>query len=327
LLTARLESLQVDFERKAGRPFKHFFCPILHRDEPAELCRGHVINNAFRESARAWTIQRADVDGFYGSHFESEFVLLQERGRRPVTDRFADAGRGNKLRPEIRLDGQPVHYYQPDPVVPDHHTELLIQRDGAPPVRLALKLAPSEMLAAQSRSWDIGFERDLRLPALVSLLKAAHLTMFGLLGYEWGLSLGSRFIGLDGLGTFFDANRKLSHPEVIGRADAHFRQFINLVRPINSSLGQLQGTVSDSYLYMCTGMPKPWAFLVLIRTGRDFHGVLLPIFADDEGAARFLRFMENPSPRITAKLTKFAGDHWEVSTQEQTLHWPLANWE
>src|SRR5690606_34796994 len=118
-LIARLDSLRTDFERKAGRPFQHYFCPILHRDEPATLCRGHVINQAFRDSARAWTVQRADVDGFYGSHFESEFVLLQEREARPLMDRFDDAGPGNKLRPEIRLDGQQVHYYRPGPVVPE----------------------------------------------------------------------------------------------------------------------------------------------------------------------------------------------------------------
>ena len=68
-LARRLESYRLDYEQVTGKPFEHFFCPILGVDEPAELIRGHVINRAFRDAPRAWVIQRSDVDNFYGSHF------------------------------------------------------------------------------------------------------------------------------------------------------------------------------------------------------------------------------------------------------------------
>lgn len=48
VLRSAIEKLRVDFAAEPGRPFTHFQCPILFRDEPAELCRGHIANQAFR---------------------------------------------------------------------------------------------------------------------------------------------------------------------------------------------------------------------------------------------------------------------------------------
>ena len=69
----RLEDLRSDHESVTGSPFKHFLCPILFRDDDTELCRAHVINKSFQESDRSWTVQRADVDAWYGSMFEADF--------------------------------------------------------------------------------------------------------------------------------------------------------------------------------------------------------------------------------------------------------------
>src|SRR5215213_7730420 len=78
---AKLEKLRADFAATTGEPFENFFCPILFRDERVELCRAHIINQAFRGSDPTWTIQRKDVDGFYGSLFEADFSVLQHRGK------------------------------------------------------------------------------------------------------------------------------------------------------------------------------------------------------------------------------------------------------
>jgi hypothetical protein len=58
----RLERYRRDYTQVTGRPFEHFFCPILAIDEQAELSRGHVINQAYNGAPRTWVIQRADVD-------------------------------------------------------------------------------------------------------------------------------------------------------------------------------------------------------------------------------------------------------------------------
>ncbi len=66
LRSSKLEDLRRDFARIAGVPFRHFFCPILYRDDPAEICLGHIINASLTGSDRYRVIQRADVDCFYG---------------------------------------------------------------------------------------------------------------------------------------------------------------------------------------------------------------------------------------------------------------------
>ena len=70
----RLDSLRADYEASTGLPFQYFFCPITWKDEDVPLCRAHVINKAFRGADRSWTVQRADVDNWFGSLFENDFL-------------------------------------------------------------------------------------------------------------------------------------------------------------------------------------------------------------------------------------------------------------
>jgi hypothetical protein len=76
-IARRLDALRQDFAQIAGRPFNHFFCPFLFVDEETELCKAHVVNAAFAASSRRWTLQRKDVDNFFGSMIESAFVDLR----------------------------------------------------------------------------------------------------------------------------------------------------------------------------------------------------------------------------------------------------------
>lgn len=66
----KLDELRSDYRAVVGSPFSHFFCPIVFLDEDVDLCRAHIVNRAFPESSRSWTVQRTDVDNFYGSTFE-----------------------------------------------------------------------------------------------------------------------------------------------------------------------------------------------------------------------------------------------------------------
>ncbi len=45
-LTKRIEALRNDFASVRGKPFEHFYCPILMRDEQTEICCGHIVNKA-----------------------------------------------------------------------------------------------------------------------------------------------------------------------------------------------------------------------------------------------------------------------------------------
>jgi len=77
-LKKKIENLNTDYLSVVGHPFHHFFCPILFKDEDVALCKAHVINQAFQNVSRVWTVQRQDIDNFYGSNFEADFVLLQD---------------------------------------------------------------------------------------------------------------------------------------------------------------------------------------------------------------------------------------------------------
>jgi len=221
----------------------------------------------------------------------------------------------------------PVDHYLPDGPVPPGHSELLVEREGLPEVRLAIKLEPSETLTSVGADWKITLDKDVRLPAVVSLLKAAHLTMFRLMGYSYALSTAGRFVGWDVLGRFAETNMGGDRPTVLRNASTHFSEFVNLVRPMAGLLTGLAGTITDCRLFLCTGSPKAWAFMVFIRTGSEMHAVLLPVMEDDESAARFLRFLKNPSPRFEAKLVRFAGDRWEVAKDGRMIDWPDARFD
>lgn len=319
----KLAELRADYEKVAGRPFAHFFCPILLRDESVELCDGHVINKAFPGSDRRTVIQRADVDNFFGAMFEAEFTLMAHRGQHTPSDLLLDSELRRKLRPTLLIDGTPVeHYVSHEP--PAHHSKLLVDREGRESVPLVLKLDPSDALSALDGKWEVEVARDVRLAALVALLKAAHLTMFSLMGYGYALTAGGMFQGREVLGRFVAANLRNDRQTVVQNAAKHFEEFVNLVRPMIVSPQGMAGTITDRQLFLCTGTPRPWAFMVLVRAGSQMHSVLVPIMEDAEGGARFARFLKNPSPRFEVKRIKLADDRWEVSKVGRMIDWPEA---
>jgi hypothetical protein len=319
----KLSALRANYYSVAGRACEHFFCPLLFSDEATRVCRGHIINEKFRGSDPAWTIQRADVDGFFGTHFEEPFLALQEHGRHDLVDILADPTLHRILEPKLMIAGKEVpHYYPNKEEVPPRFVSLEIARTDKPPVKLGLKLSPSEAFAKTGEQWEVVVERDLRLVALVSVLKAAHLTFFELMGYQYALSAGGHFLGHDILGRFFLANHGRSRRVIHNHARDHFREFVNLVRPILRAPAEITGTISDQWLYLCTGEPHPWAFLIFVRTGTDLHGVVVPILEDEVGALRFLEFLKNPARSIEVKLARLVEEHWEVAPNASCLNWP-----
>jgi hypothetical protein len=186
-LKRKLDKLRCDYEAVTGTPFSHFYCPILMQDDNTDLCEAHIVNKAFAESARSTTVQRTDVDNFYGRLFEADFEKTQY-WKTPPNQIVVDSTLSNKLRPEIVLGGEVVEHFLARGPVPDHFTEAIA--DG---VRLGLKIRPRDAMTAISKGCEMRIGQDARLPALVSLLKAAHLTLFDLLGYRYALSQGGPF--------------------------------------------------------------------------------------------------------------------------------------
>jgi hypothetical protein len=74
-----LERHRAVYAEVTGRPFPHFFRPIMFEDTPAQLIRGPIINEAFEESPGAWVVQRGAVDHLFGGFFEGDFEITQHR--------------------------------------------------------------------------------------------------------------------------------------------------------------------------------------------------------------------------------------------------------
>lgn len=320
----KLQKLRADYERVAGEPFRTFFCPILYRDENVELCRAHVINEAFRSSPRAWTIQRSDVDSFFGSVFEADFLALQERGRHDPVDVLGDRRLSRQLRPSVSVEDDDVEHYVPTGPVPDRHSRVALETSEGT-IDMALKMQPNELLDRAGLRWEIRIDKDVRLPALVSLLKAAHLTMFSLLGYSYALCAGGYFLGRTVLGDFFEAHHGSPRAIVLDAAEAHFPTFVNMVRPILGGDDHLLGTISDRRFYF-VGAKEPWGMLVIIRTGDVRHAVLVPVFESPEARSHFLDFLQSSAPELVTRLAISKRDHFEVASRTERFQWPAANY-
>lgn len=321
----KLVALRQDYQAVVGRPFDHFFCPMLYADERVALCEGHIINSAFRDASRSTTVQRKDIDNFYGSMFEADWLIIQERGQHTLPEVLADKGLTRKLRPQLWRNGEQVeHYVATSPSIPPHHTPIIVEGvDKA--MQFVMKVDPSDAIADVDARWEISIERDLRLPALVSLLKAAHLTLFQILGYRYVFSPSGRYLGYDTLGRFFLQCRGLAKPDVLRRAREFFAQHVNIVRPVAGG-PSLQGTLSDQMVSLC--MPNPsaiWGMLVFVKLANSVHAVLVPTFTDAETAARYLRFLKSPFPRFETRLGRYKSGQWEVPKSSKIIDWPAAS--
>jgi len=320
----RLEELRSDFTR-FGTPFLHFYCPILFRDEQVALCRGHIVNDSFPDSARKWIVQREDVDNFYGHAFEGDFVNIQYREKSMTDTVLTDPRLSEKLHPRIRIGGRDVEHFVARGPVPAHFTEAILNAPSGQ-VRLGLKIHPDDAMSSMGRGWQIAIEKDIRIPALVSVLKAAYLTMFDMLGYRYPLSAGGHVMGWDILGKFFENNRGLGKAEIAANARCHFLEFANMVRPLLNPPGDVRGTLSDRSVFVCRCDDNTaWGMIVFVRTSHLVHAALVPVLETARAAERFFAFLRGRGCQIRANKCRFDGERWYGSKDEEILTWPEAD--
>src|SRR5260370_29938166 len=111
-LKARVETLKADLQAETGAPFKHFFCPFLHVDEPVPLCEGQIINEAFGTS-NAWVPQRQDLDNFFGSRVEADFISAVQDRTKTDFEKWIDPKLNRRYRPQIFSKAEAVGHYIP----------------------------------------------------------------------------------------------------------------------------------------------------------------------------------------------------------------------
>ena len=324
MVMERLASLRADYADVVGFPFQYFFCPILWKDEEAELCRAHVVNKAFPESDRSWTIQRADVDNWFGSLFENDFLSIKAKDQPVIGKAFSDKDTFRRFRPRLRVDGIEVDYYLAHGPVPETHTggELVIDGRAVP---IGIKLLPSEFLSLQEGTWVFDVVRDVRLAAFVSTLKAAHLSMFHMLGYRYALSAGGRFVGKTILGDLYLRSQGKERSRALSLAHDHCGPYVNMVRPVIKMPPGFGGTVTDHLVHFFTSGGVPWAVMTFIRTSDQNHAAVLPIMDTTDAREYFHRFLESPPKTIEVRTGHINGGRVQISPTSQTIEWPGAN--
>src|SRR5260370_32774164 len=231
---AEVKRLSDDFTETTGAPFAHFFCPVLFRDENAKLCRAHIINEAFDNSSRACTVQRKDVDNFYGSRFEADFVDVAKFKKTSLAEILADPALAKKFNAKVLLDGKQVEHFYPTGEIPERFSRIQVGNLD-PSLPFGLKMQPSEVVRAATGNWEIEVSRDVSLHMLVSTIKAAHLSLFKMLGYRYVFTTSGYFVGRMMLGEFFLQNAKVRKRNIMRRAIEFFAPNVHMVRPIIST--------------------------------------------------------------------------------------------
>lgn len=325
-LTRKLEALRRDFAEVDGKVFTYFFCPLLFKDEDVELCRAHVVNAAFRASSRRWTVQRRDVDNFFGSHFESDFVDLQHRQRGLAARAVVDPHLHRRLRPKLNLDGQLLEYFVTDGPIPDGFS-LMVFEEAGQQVRLAVKIPPADVSAKMTADWQIEIRKDVRLAAFVSVLKAAHLTLFEMLGYRYAMGNGGRYLG-ELLGRFFSMCTGQARQAVRKQAVTYFTPLSAMVRPVNmvKTKSIARGSIDDGVVRVCWSPGgHAWAGMVFVRTGSLVNAALVPVFDDAIGRAEFERFLLAGHGSFEVSTATFENGRWSLSGERVGVEWPKAS--
>jgi hypothetical protein len=320
-----LPILREDYRRKTGKPFEHFYCPMLLRDEKTELCMADIVNQAIKGSFGDWVVQRKDVDGFYGAMFEADFttlVMAQESGEALFDDNLR-----KKMPTRVTVDGVecPHHELRGKYVAP-HHSVIAVGDANRRGVYLVIHKSPEEMRTLKNAKWQIETGQDYSLSGLVSTIKAGFLTMFRLLRYQSALASDGLEVGRSILGKFFEENATLPKQEVRRNGVAFSQRYVNMARPIDDYTGAPPlGTVEDHRAQLCvTRGNKHFAIIVCVRAAGRCYAVLLPYFYDVEAAVAYQDFMTNDNQRLQTHHCIFDVKTKSFKAQEEPTetHWP-----
>ncbi len=317
-LTKRLQDLQIDFENERGKRFANFFCPILRRDEPTELCRGHIVLKAFGIS-NIWVPQRKDIDNFYGSLVEEPLRNIVEDRRKSAIEIWLDPTLRKRHRPHLEIDGEKWEHYFPQhgsEKSPEHTRGEIVNEKNEQVSDVVFKV-PAEVAAQfDNATLDVVVERDYRAAVVASMLKAAHLTMFRMLGYSHVFS-GSGLLVADILGKFFDTYKtpKNVTDQIV---EDYFLPHCTMVAPIFFEHDQvMRGTLEDNRLLSCiSASNEVFAMGVVVPAGKDKFCVFLPT---DKAIDVYFSFLKEQPPSIAARVTQFCradergGERWEIA--------------
>lgn len=224
------------------------------------------------------------------------------------------------MLPRIKLGETTIEHFVPTGPVPADFTEAIVNSPRGS-ARLALKIAPG-VIRESVQKLNIEITKDIRLEAIASLLKAAHLTLFDMLGYRYALSAGGVLVG-EILGAFFLNNRYVDRSVAKNQARNHFAEFANLVRPVSAVTDGTLETPKDGFIYICESDYR-WGLIVFLRTAARVHAVLTPYLESPDAAARFVRFLKGSGGMLEVRRCIFEDGVFKAASQTEQVNWPSA---
>lgn len=304
-LRHRIEQLRTSYQNARGATFSHFVCPILRTDENVPLCEGHVIPAAFG-ACNTWVPQRKDVDNFYGSVAEADFIgVVQHRLKTPF-EKWIDPSLRKHYRPKMKVGEKNISCYFPmGAMTLAGQTPGKVIVEGKAIADLVIKESPEAVKALDGQELRIVIDQDYRPAVVASILKAAHLTLFHLLGYGHVFSADGMYLA-DILGDFFVSNHKTDKKDLEDEMANYFLPYMRMIAPMlirDSSV--LRGTVFDNRVIGCIGGSQGlFACGVIIPAGDDRFCVFLPS-GHAQTIDTYLSFLNDPPSSFGAKLFEF----------------------
>ncbi len=196
----QLELLNTDYISQTGKQVKNFVCPITLDDEPsAELCNGHILNDAIRKASAATVIQYKDIDNYFGRVLENELVKWLNLPLLSTDELFQIS---YNLRVTIP-DGQTIEaFYSRQGKVKGKYPQInLYGADKTVVSQPFLKTQDPNLWEFKDAEIE-GIVRLSNAAFIGSLLKSAYLTLFRMFGYRYVLSACGVIVG-NQLATFY----------------------------------------------------------------------------------------------------------------------------
>jgi hypothetical protein len=155
------------------------------RDEPAELCRAHIVNEALG-TCGDWIPQRKDVDNFFGSAVEADLVTIIHNRGKELTEILRDPKIKGKIKPKLIDNETPIGHYFPEPSAPpvEGHTIAKLIDNGELICNLAIKKSEEYLFSLADSDLAFVIDADFQPEVTASMIKAAHLTLFKMFGYK-----------------------------------------------------------------------------------------------------------------------------------------------
>lgn len=199
----QLDLLNRDYVSWTGKMVQNFVCPITLNDEPsAELCNGHILNEAIGKASRATVVMGKDIDNYFGHKVEAELVEFLNH---PFLSKEELFRKSRDLR--LTIPGiKPINVIYPSAKnVPEKFPQInLFDRDGKAFSSPFLKTeSPIPMQSAKVLIEGSGRFNNFSL--LIAFIKSAYLALYRMFGYGWVFSAGGSKVRL-ALANFYQEN-------------------------------------------------------------------------------------------------------------------------